>query len=59
VNGAIGRGLAAALVGGATAYGLAWFVPGSAVLTALFGMVVGGLIALVIVWREARLLFNL
>ncbi|MEW6241772.1 MAG: murein biosynthesis integral membrane protein MurJ [Chloroflexota bacterium] len=59
VDGAIGRGLVAALVGGATAYGLAWLVPGSAVLTALFGMAVGGLAALVIVWREARLLFNL
>jgi putative peptidoglycan lipid II flippase len=59
VNGAIGRGLAAALVGGATAYGLAWGVPGSAVPTALFGMAVGGLVALVIVRREARLLFNL
>ncbi|MFZ5905568.1 MAG: murein biosynthesis integral membrane protein MurJ [Chloroflexota bacterium] len=59
VDGAIGRGLVAALVGGATAYGLAWLVAGSAVLTALFGMTVGGLAALVIVWREARLLFNL
>ncbi len=59
VGGAISRGLIAALVGGAAAYGLSWFVPGSAVLTALFGMVIGGLLALIVVRREARLLFNL
>jgi hypothetical protein len=56
---AVGRGVVAALIGGVTAYGLAVIVPGSAVLTALFGMVVGGLVALPFIWSEARLLLNL
>ncbi|MBI1855674.1 MAG: murein biosynthesis integral membrane protein MurJ [Chloroflexi bacterium] len=59
VDGAMLKGLAAALFGGGAAYVLAVIVPGSAVLTAIFGMVVGAGIALAIVWREARLLFNL
>jgi putative peptidoglycan lipid II flippase len=56
---AVGRGLVAALIGGVTAYGLAVIVPGSAVLTALLGMVVGGLIALPIIWSEIKLLLKL
>jgi putative peptidoglycan lipid II flippase len=56
---AVFKGLAAALLGGATAYVLAVFVPGSAVLTALLGMIVGGLIALPFIWSEIRLLLNL
>jgi putative peptidoglycan lipid II flippase len=56
---AVGRGLVAALIGGVTAYGLAAIVPGSAVLTALLGMVVGGLIALPIIWSEIKLLLKL
>jgi len=56
---AVFKGLAAALLGGTTAYVLAVFVPGSAVLTALLGMVVGGLIALPFIWSEIRLLLNL
>jgi putative peptidoglycan lipid II flippase len=56
---AVFKGLAAALLGGATAYALAVTVPGSAVLTALFGMVIGGLIALPIVWSEVKLLVKL
>jgi putative peptidoglycan lipid II flippase len=59
VGSAIQRGSLAALVGGAIAYILAVYVPGSAVLTALLGMTVGGALALLIVWREVRLLFNL
>jgi putative peptidoglycan lipid II flippase len=59
VGGAVTRGLVAALVGGATAYSLAWFVPGGAVVTSLLGMTVGGIVALAIVWREVRLLFQL
>jgi hypothetical protein len=56
---AVIKGLAAALIGGITAYILAVIVPGSAVLTALFGMVVGGLIAIPIVWSEVKLLVKL
>ena len=56
---AVFKGLAAALLGGATAYVLAVFVPGSAVLTALLGMIVGGLVALPFIWSEIRLLLNL
>ncbi|MDX1377517.1 MAG: murein biosynthesis integral membrane protein MurJ [Anaerolineales bacterium] len=56
---AVGKGLAAGLIGGVTAYGLAVFVPGSAVWTALLGMSVGGLITLPIIWSEIKLLLNL
>jgi len=56
---AVSKGLVAALIGGVTAYGLAVIVPGSAVLTALLGMAVGGLIALPIIWSEIKLLLNL
>lgn len=59
VNGALLKGLAAALLGGVTAYGLAVIVPGSAVLTALLGMTVGGLVALPIIWSEIKLLLRL
>ena len=56
---AVLKGLAAALVGGVTAYVLAVFAPGSAVLTALLGMIVGGLVALPIIWSEVKLLVKL
>ncbi len=56
---AVLKGLVAALLGGVTAYGLAVIVPGSAVLTALFGMVVGGLVALPFIWSEIKLLVKL
>ena len=56
---AVGRGLVAALIGGVTAYSLAVIVPGSAVLTALLGMVVGGLLCLPIIWSEIKLLLKL
>ncbi len=59
IDGALIKGLAAALIGGGAAYLLAWLVPGSAVLTALLGMVIGGLLALLLVRREVRLLLNL
>ena len=59
VGGAVTRGLVAALVGGVTAYSLAWLVPGGAVATALLGMTVGGLVALAIVWQDVRLLLHL
>jgi putative peptidoglycan lipid II flippase len=56
---AVLKGLAAALIGGATAYGFALYAPGSAVLTALLGMTIGGLIALPIIWSEIKLLLEL
>ena len=59
VWGAVVKGLAAALLGGATAYALALYVPGSAVLTALLGMIGGGLVALPFIWSEIKLLLKL
>jgi putative peptidoglycan lipid II flippase len=59
VGSAVLRGLAAALLGGITAYILALYLPGSAVLTALLGMVVGGLVALPLIWPEIKLLLKL
>jgi putative peptidoglycan lipid II flippase len=56
---AVLKGLVAALLGGVTAYILAVIVPGSAVLTALLGMVIGGLVALPIIWSEVKLLVKL
>ncbi len=59
INGALFRGLMAAVFGGGAAYVLALILPGGAVLTALIGMLVGTGLALAIVWREARLVLNL
>jgi peptidoglycan biosynthesis protein MviN/MurJ (putative lipid II flippase) len=59
VGSAILKGMVAALIGGVTAYSLASFVPGSAVMTALLGMIVGGLICIPIIWSEIKLLLNL
>jgi putative peptidoglycan lipid II flippase len=56
---AVGKGVVAAVVGGVTAYIVAWKVPGSAVLTALLGMVVGGLISLPLIWSEIKLFLKL
>jgi hypothetical protein len=56
---AVVRGLVAALLGGLTAYTLAVIVPGSAVLTALLGMAIGGLVALPFIWSEVKLLLKL
>jgi putative peptidoglycan lipid II flippase len=56
---AVLRGVGAALIGGTIAYLIAWLVPGSAILTALLGMAVGGAISLALVWQEARLLLRL
>ena len=53
------RGIVAALLGGVITYLVAWKMPGSAVLTALVGMVTGAAVALVIIWSEVRLLLNL
>jgi putative peptidoglycan lipid II flippase len=59
VWGAVGKGVVAALIGGVVAYILAVIVPGSAVFTALLGMIVGGLVALFFVWSEVKLLLKL
>ena len=56
---AVGKGLVAALIGGIAAYGLAVYIPGSAVLTALLGMLIGGLICLPIIWSEIKLFLKL
>jgi len=56
---AVGKGVVAALIGGVTAYGLALYVPGSALWTALLGMFVGGLICLPIIWSEIKLFLKL
>ena len=56
---ALGKGLVAALVGGVTAYLLAVYIPGSALITALIGMLIGGLICLPIIWSEIKLLLKL
>ena len=53
------RGLISALLGGASAYLVALYLPGGAVITAIIGMLVGAGVALPIVWQEMRLLFNL
>jgi len=56
---AFGKGGLAALFGGITAYGLAVYLPGAALPTALLGMIGGGLLSLALVWSEFRLLFRL
>jgi putative peptidoglycan lipid II flippase len=56
---AVGKGIVAALIGGVTAYSLAVIVPGSAVLTALLGMAIGGLVCLPIIWSEIKLFLKL
>jgi putative peptidoglycan lipid II flippase len=56
---AIGKGLIAAVLSGAATYALALFLPGPGYVTALVGMAVGTLLALALVWSEARLLFRL
>lgn len=56
---AVVKGGLAAVLGGLTAYLLAVYLPGSAVLTALVGMVIGGLVALPIIWTEIKLLAKL
>ena len=56
---AVIKGLVAAVIGGTTAYLLAVYIPGSAVLTALLGMTIGGLVCLPIIWSEIKLLLKL
>jgi putative peptidoglycan lipid II flippase len=56
---AVLRGLVAALLGGVTAYLLALYLPGSPILTALLGMIAGGLVALPFIGSEIKLLLKL
>jgi hypothetical protein len=56
---AVGKGILAALLGGIMAYFVALYLPGSAVLTALIGMLIGGLVALPFIWSEVKLLVKL
>ena len=53
------RGLLAAVIGGASTYLVALYLPGGAIITAVIGMLVGAGIAIAIIWKEVRLLFNL
>jgi len=59
VGGTLLKGLLASLIGASAAYSLALMLPGGAIVTALVGITVGGLIVLPIIWKEVRLLFNL
>ena len=56
---AVGRGVVAGLIGGAATYSVAVIVPGSALWTALLGMVVGGLVCIPIIWSEIKLFVKL
>lgn len=59
VGSSVWRGLFSAIVGGVVTYLIALYLPGGAVITALIGMTVGGLISLALVWSDAKLLFKL
>lgn len=59
VDGAVWKGLFAAVVGGVITYLIALYLPGGAVITAFTGMIIGGLVALALVWSDAKLLFKL
>jgi putative peptidoglycan lipid II flippase len=59
VSSAAVRGIIAAVLGGVITYLVAWKMPGSAVLTALVGMLTGAAVALLIIWSEVKLLFKL
>lgn len=52
-------GLLAAVIAGPLTYFLALYLPGGAAVTALAGMVIGGLVSLAIVWSEAKQVFHL
>jgi len=56
---AVGKGLIAALVSGAVTYAVALYLPGPGLVTSLIGMVVGGGLAVAMVWSEAKQLFRL
>ena len=53
------RAVAAAVVAGAASVGLIYFLPVPALFSALAGLAVGGALALLIIWRDVRMLFQL
>ncbi len=53
------RGLAAALVGGGVAYGVALWLPLSGPASSLIALPVGAAVALPFIWKEMRLLLKL
>jgi putative peptidoglycan lipid II flippase len=59
VGDSVVKGLIAAAVGGTITYLVALYLPGGALITALIGMIIGGLIALALVWSEAKQLLHL
>jgi putative peptidoglycan lipid II flippase len=59
VAGSVISGMIAAMIGGVITYLVALYLPGGAVITALIGMIAGGLIALAIIWKDVKLLFKL
>ncbi|MCC7119325.1 MAG: hypothetical protein IT310_12440 [Anaerolineales bacterium] len=59
VGSSVWRGLFSAAIGGIVTYLIALYLPGGAVITALIGMTVGGLVSLALVWSDAKLLFKL
>jgi putative peptidoglycan lipid II flippase len=59
VGNSVGKGLLAAVLGGAATYGIAVYLPGGAIVTALAGMIAGGLLALAVIWQEAKQLLKL
>ena len=59
IDGSLLKGLVAALFGGGAAYVIAVMLPGGAVITAILGMMVGTIIALVIANKEVRLFLKL
>ena len=59
VGNAVIKGFVAAVIGGIITYAVALYLPGGAIVTALMGMSVGGLVALAIVWSDAKQIFNL
>jgi putative peptidoglycan lipid II flippase len=59
VGTAVGKGLLAAVLGGIITYVVAVYLPGGAIITALAGMIVGGVVALAIVWSEAKQVLKL
>jgi putative peptidoglycan lipid II flippase len=53
------RALPAALLAGLAAFAVMRFLPLSALLSTVLGLIAGGLIALPLIWRELRMLFRL
>lgn len=59
VGNAVWKGFIAAVIGGVITYLVALYLPGGAIITALIGMIVGGLTALSMVWSDAKMIFKL